>query len=97
LGAKTFATISQAGGAALQWPINVDFHAGKLAVADARRAAVFILDAADGRTLATLGSGLLQRPAAVAWTDGGRQLWVLDAGAHQLVVFDAGGATEVQP
>lgn len=96
LSARTITTITQVTGGALQWPIDVDVRAGKLAIADAKRGAVFVVDAASGQPRAAVGQGVLTRPASVAWADGGRQLWVLDAGGHRIVVFDERGQMQYE-
>jgi len=96
LAAQTIGTITQVPGGPLQWPIDLDVQAGKLAIADAKRAAVFVLDAASGRPRTAIGQGVLTRPASVAWADGGRQLWVLDAGGHRIVVFDERGQMQYE-
>jgi DNA-binding beta-propeller fold protein YncE len=85
---RAYAQIRDAGGARLRWPIDIAAAAGRLALVDARQAAVFVLDS-DGRTLATIRDSALTRPAAVAWCAG--QLWVVDAAAHGVCVFDANG------
>lgn len=91
LQARTLTPVRMAGGAPLLWPIDVAASGQHLALADARRAAVFVMDL-HGQTLATIGVGRLQRPAAVSWRAGGAELWVLDAAAHAVVVFDQAGA-----
>ncbi len=91
LAARTFKSIHAAGGKPLEWPIDVCLGDDLLAVCDSRRAAVFLLDM-DGRTRATLGAGVLQRPAAVAFDSLKKQWWVVDAAAHGVFVFDASGS-----
>lgn len=88
---RTYGAIRIAAGEPLAWPIDVAASRGRLAVVDARRAAVFLFDAA-GRFLTTLGSGALQRPVAAAWNDATGDLWVVDATAHALVSFADDGA-----
>jgi DNA-binding beta-propeller fold protein YncE len=91
LDARTWSQLREAGGAPLQWPIDVAVApgGGKLAVADAKRPAVCILEPG-GRPLATIGGDRLRRPAGLAWR-GDDELWVLDAAAHAILVFDAAG------
>lgn len=91
LAARTFKSIRAAGGKPLEWPIDVCLGDDTLAVCDSRRAAVFLLDM-DGRTRATLGAGVLLRPAAVAFDPVRKQWWVVDAAAHCVFVFDASGS-----
>ena len=64
---------------------------GGVWVADAQLALVAHLDK-DGNPLAAIGKGLLKRPTGVAWDPAGRRLFVADAYAHQIKVFDAEGA-----
>lgn len=90
LDAQTYARWTAAGGAPLQWPIDVATANGRVAIADARRAAVFV-GAASGSNFATLGAGVLQRPSAVAIARDGR-VWVLDAALHTLFCFNADGS-----
>lgn len=91
LAAHTYAAWREVGGAPLRWPIDVAVSNGRIAVADAERAAVFVLDA-QGRTLTTIGAGVLKRPASVTWKPAGDELCVVDASAHALFAFDANGA-----
>lgn len=93
LDTRSYAQIREAGGAPLRMPIDVAVSDGLLAIADALRAAVFILDA-QGRTLRTIGEGRFNRPGSLAWVRG--ELWVLDSGAHTVFVFDAAGAQRAQ-
>lgn len=61
-----------------------------LYVADAELKAVFALDA-EGRPAGRIGQGLLQRPTGVAVEARSGRLFVADAGAHDIKVFDAAG------
>lgn len=88
LDARSYGQLREAGGRPLQWPIDVAASSGRLAIADARRAAVFVRYA-DSAAWTTIGSGSLKRPAGVAWC--GDELWVLDAAGHCVVVFDRAG------
>lgn len=63
---------------------------GSLYVADADLAFVAHLDAR-GETLAPIGKGLLQRPIGVALDAASGQLYVADAYAHDIKVFDPEG------
>ena len=65
--------------------------AGGLYVADAELAAVFRLDAA-GQPQAVIGRGLLQRPTGLARDPKRGLLYVADTYAHDIKVFDDGGA-----
>jgi len=88
---RRYRAVAEADAAPLGGPIDVAFlDGGRFAVADSRRAAVFVFRP-DGAFERTLGAGALRRPAGVAWNAAARELWVLDAGAHQVVVFDAAG------
>ncbi len=91
LAARTCATITHAGDRLLEGPIDVTFvEGGGFAVADSRRAAVFLFDAA-GRLQRELGRGVLKRPAGLAWDEAARRLLVADAGEHRLVAFGLDG------
>lgn len=94
LSARTYAQIREVGGRRLVWPVDVALRGGRLAIADARQGAVFVTDL-QGRLLSTMGTGLLQRPAAVAWCGEG-ELAVLDAAAHAFFVFDSGGSQRLK-
>ncbi len=90
LDAQTYARWTTVGGAPLQWPIDVAAVNGRVAIADARRAVVFV-GAASGSAFATLGAGVLRRPSAVAIDRDGR-VWVLDAALHTLFCFNGDGS-----
>lgn len=91
LQSQRYEPIREVGGAALRWPIDVDAAGGKLAIADAQRAAVLVLDW-QTRSSQSIGQGILARPASVAWDRGVDGLWVVDAAAHAVLRFDAAGA-----
>jgi DNA-binding beta-propeller fold protein YncE len=91
LDSRDFRTIDRAGGAPLEWPIDLALAEGNLAVVDSKRAVVFLFTL-DGGYLRTIGQGALQRPVAVAWNEPSRELWVLDAALHSLIVFDMTGS-----
>lgn len=91
LQSRKTSVITQAGGAALRWPIDVAVAGENLAIADAQRAAVFVLDS-QGRTIATVGAGMLRRPASVAWRSADEPLWVMDAALDSLLIFAPSGA-----
>jgi sugar lactone lactonase YvrE len=90
LAERAFGLISQAAGAALQGPVDVTLAGNELAVADSRRAAVYLFRP-DGMYVRSVGAGVLQRPASVAWRSAECELWVADTGLHQCLVFDAAG------
>lgn len=83
-------TIREADGKPFEWPIDVVATDDGFAVCDSRRAGVFIFDG-NNRFVRAIGAGGLQRPSAVAWRAGAKELWVLDTAAHMCVVFDATG------
>lgn len=95
LAAKEYSQIREAAGAALRWPIDVATSEGRVAIADGKRAAVFVLGE-NGQSLATIGAGTLQRPAGAAFSADGRAIWVLDAAAHALRRFDLSSGAEEQ-
>lgn len=86
--AHTMTQIRDAAGTALQWPIDVAADGGRVAIADARRAVVYVQTTSNGAFRA-IGLGVLRRPSSVAWFDGG--VVVLDAAAHAVIAFDAAG------
>jgi DNA-binding beta-propeller fold protein YncE len=59
-------------------------------VADAALKGVFALDA-EGRAVGRIGEGLLQRPTGVAFDARTGRLFVADAAAHDIKVFDVQG------
>ena len=63
---------------------------GGIWVADAQLALVAHLDR-EGNPLQPVGKGILRRPTGVAWDAAGRRLFVADAYAHDIKVFDAAG------
>lgn len=63
---------------------------GGIWVADAQLALVAHLDR-DGNPLQPVGKGILRRPTGVAWDAAGRRLFVADAYAHDIKVFDPAG------
>jgi DNA-binding beta-propeller fold protein YncE len=100
--------IREAGGAPLEWPMDVAFCDGRLAIADAKRKIVLLVNvgggaggsarggaAGGGSTVVggtAIGAGALQRPAGLAYDPRARELYVVDTGAHDIAVFDLGGA-----
>jgi len=90
LAARRYASITAAAGEPLESPIDVAVAEDALAVADSRRQAVLVFTL-DGRELRSIGAGVLQRPAAVAWNPGARELWVLDSAAHACLIFSLAG------
>lgn len=88
-------------------PLDVTLAGSEIVVADARAAALFVLNPS-GQVLRVIGSGELGRPAGVAWVagdarvadagtragpgDAGGELWVSDAARHDCAVFERGGA-----
>jgi DNA-binding beta-propeller fold protein YncE len=71
-------------------PAGLAVAPGRLYVADADLGAVFVLDA-QGRPLAEIGRGQLQRPTGLALDAAAGRLYVADTQAHAIKVFDAGG------
>ncbi len=87
LDARTFRTAR----ADLKRPLDLIFIDDRLAIADAERGEVVLLEN-DGRVAARWGRDVLQRPVALAWDADAQWLWVLDAGQHALVAFDRAGS-----
>lgn len=85
--ARTLTPLRDIAGVSLQWPIDVAWHDGDIAIADARRAVVHVMNSSG--TVRTLGAGVLKRPASIAWT--ADHLCVLDAGLHAVIIFDRAG------
>ena len=80
------------GGEALVSPVALALRAdGTVFVADTALAKVFLVDRSGAllRTFATQG---LERPAALAWSEATRRLYVLDSKRHRITVFDGNGA-----
>jgi sugar lactone lactonase YvrE len=63
---------------------------GGVWVADAQLALVAHLDR-EGNPLQPVGKGILRRPTGVAWDAASRRLFVADAYAHEIKVFDVAG------
>lgn len=63
---------------------------GRLFVADSTAGVVWVFDA-DGATIDTWGQDELIRPCGLAFDDVGQRLFVADAGAHQVVIFNLEG------
>lgn len=74
-------------------PAGLAVAPGRLFVADAELAAVFVLDAR-GEPLAVIGRGLLKRPIGLARDAERGLLYVADAQAHDIKVFDDAGALQ---
>jgi len=72
-------------------PAGIALAPARVWVADAELGAVFELDA-QGTPQRTLGRGLLVRPTGVARDAASGRLYVADTMAHDIKVFDAGGA-----
>ncbi len=87
---RAVTAVREAAGEPFAWPIDVVALDSGFAVCDSRRAAVFMFDA-NGTFQRAFGKGNLQRPCALTWNAAANELWVLDAGAHACVVFDANG------
>lgn len=90
LATREYSVITHAEGGPLEWPLDVDVAGDLLAVADSRRAAVFLYDAS-GIFIRTVGDGILHRPSGVAWDGKTQTLWVVDSALHACVAFDANG------
>jgi DNA-binding beta-propeller fold protein YncE len=71
-------------------PVGLAVAPGRLFVADAELAAVFVLDLR-GEPQAVIGRGLLQRPTGLARDAASGRLFVADTQAHDIKVFDDGG------
>lgn len=71
-------------------PSGLAVAPGRLFVADAELGAVFVLDA-QGKPLATIGRGLLQRPTGLARDPQSGQLYVADTQGHDIKVFSSAG------
>jgi DNA-binding beta-propeller fold protein YncE len=87
---RKFSLIREAGGAPLLGPMDVVFVNGLLAVADARREAVFLFDR-DGNFIRRIGDTLLKRPVALAASAEIGELFVIDGPRHTCLVFGFDG------
>lgn len=88
---RDFRAITHADGEQFGWPSDVTLADQHLAIADGKRAAIFIMTL-QGADVRTMGKGTLKRPSAVGWNPQRREYWVLDTGAHACVIFDEDGA-----
>lgn len=86
---RTLTAIHSAAGERFTRPVDIASSDSRLAVCDSGRASVFLFDLT-GRYIGCL-SGQLIRPSAVAWSEGDRQWWVVDSGAHACLCFSEGG------
>lgn len=87
---RDFRAITRAAGEPFEWPIDITLADQNLAIADSKRAAVFVMTTA-GVDVRTIGKGSLMRPAAVSWSPARREYWVLDTAAHACVIFNEDG------
>ncbi len=71
-------------------PVGVTWIGKRLFVTDAGRREVIELDGL-GSWRHRFGSDVLTHPVGIAYVPAMDQLYVVDAGAHELVVFDTGG------
>jgi 6-bladed beta-propeller len=90
LASRTFTTMRDTGSKRLEWPIDLTFVKDSIAVADSKRAAVFLFNM-DGVYQRAIGERDLKRPAAIAHDATADELYVIDSGAHDCKVFDASG------
>ncbi len=89
---KNAIQLTNIGEEALVSPVALALRAdGAVYVADTALNKVFLLDRS-GALLRTLASPELERPAALAWRESARELYVLDAKRHRITVFDSAGA-----
>lgn len=87
---RGYAAIRDVAGGPLRWPVDVAVCDELLAIADSDRNAVFLVDLS-GRHVRTISGAGLQRPVSLAWDARRRELYVADAVACAVFVFDAGG------
>lgn len=97
---RQYQAISEAGEQALFTPADVAVGGADVFVSDSALHAIFVYDGA-GRFVRAFGVGQLKRPVGLAWwqppaasapAGGGEgKLFVVDTGAHAVVVFDASG------
>jgi len=74
-----------------QQPIGVAFDpSGRILVSDALVGAIFAFDLS-GSFLGVIGEEALNRPCGMAVADESGEIYVADAGAHQIVVLDRNG------
>jgi DNA-binding beta-propeller fold protein YncE len=67
--------------------------AGRLLVADSVAGTILVFDGS-GKLLAEWGKGILARPCGVAIDPASHRIFVVDTGAHQLVVLSSNGELE---
>ena len=90
LEARTHRMVSGGPGARFESPIGVAWAGSRLFVTDAARHEVFELDET-GTYRRRFGADVLVRPVGIAYVPVGERLYVVDGGAHCIVVFDLGG------
>jgi len=89
---KRASQLTKIGNEALVSPVALALRAdGAVFVADTALAKVFLLGR-DGTLLRTFATQGLERPAALAWSEAARRLYVLDSKRHRITVFDGNGA-----
>jgi DNA-binding beta-propeller fold protein YncE len=89
---KRASQLTKINGDTLLSPVALALRAdGSVFVADTMLNKVFLLDR-DGTLLREFASQGLERPAALAWSEAARRLYVLDSKRHRITVFDGNGA-----
>ncbi len=84
---KEFKRIRNAGKVALVSPVAVAIGSSKqIFVADSYLARIFVYDD-EGKHLATIGQGVLHRPAGLAFDAATNQLYVADSAAHRIWIY----------
>lgn len=96
LASRTHTLLQKIGNTALAWPIDLATFSTKLVIADAKNAAVYLIDTKSSITQgaapgAAIGQGLFKRPASVAWSRDGSAFFVLDTVTAVIHEFSADG------
>lgn len=90
LNERTHTTVSGWSDGRFEAPVGVEWVGRRLFVTDGWRGEVIELDER-GSFRNRFGSGILARPVDIVYVRSRDQLYVVDGGDHQIVVFDMGG------
>ncbi len=93
--ARSFNKIAAISGEDLVSPVGVALaETGNIYLSDSFLHRIYLLDQT-GRSLHAWGTDELVRPTSLAFDPQRQRLYVADAGAHQIVVYDADGALQL--
>lgn len=75
---------------AFEQPVALTYGAGRLFVSDSAGGSIYLFDA-DGSYVGTIGDNRLDRPVGLAVDEARGRVYVVDTGAHEVVVFALDG------